>query len=138
MTNDMYQELILDYYRHPRNHGTIEQSDMKARDTNPLCGDEIEITAKVNDNKISDIKFNGKGCAISQAAASMLTEFILDKPVEEVKDVKREDILNLLGIELSPARLKCAMLGVKVLKVAAYSYMGQKMSNEEKDAIDDM
>jgi nitrogen fixation NifU-like protein len=135
---DMYQELILDYYRHPRNHGTIEGADLQARDTNPLCGDEIEISAKVSGGKISEIKFGGKGCAISQAAASMLTEFVKGKPVEAVKDVTRDDVLGMLGIELSPARLKCAMLGLKVLKVGAYTYLGKKMPDAEKDEMDGM
>jgi nitrogen fixation NifU-like protein len=134
----MYAELILDHYRHPRNYGTLDPSDIKARDTNPLCGDEIEITAKISGQKISEIMFNGKGCAISQASASMLTELMTGKNLGSVKDIRRDDILKMLGIQLSPSRLKCAMLSLKVLKLGTYSYLGKKISLKEQDELDSM
>jgi len=132
MTSDsMYADIILDYYRNPRNYGIIEKPDAAARDVNPLCGDEVEIQLKINDKKIKDIKFAGHGCAISQASASMLTELVMGKTLEEVKKLGREDILDMLGIELSHVRIKCAMLGLKVLKLAAYKYLGQKLEEDE-------
>jgi len=127
----MYADIILDYYRNPRNYGIIEKPDAAARDVNPLCGDEVEIQLKINDKKIKDIKFAGHGCAISQASASMLTELVMGKTLEEVKKLGREDILDMLGIELSHVRIKCAMLGLKVLKLAAYKYLGQKLEEDE-------
>lgn len=127
---DMYQDIILDYYRNPRNFGRIKNPDVKARDTNPLCGDIIEMELKLNGNKIVDAKYTGKGCAISQAAASMLTETIIGKSLDYVKKLDKEDILKLLGIEISPVRLKCALLSFKVLKVGVYKYLGETLKDE--------
>ena len=132
---DIYKEIILDYYRHPRNFGKLEQFDIDAHDSNPLCGDEIEIQLSVSaDGKIGDIKYVGKGCAISQASASMLTELAKGKPLEWVKQLAKEDVLEMLGNpELGPSRVKCALLGMKVLKTGVYGYMGMKLSGEEED-----
>src|SRR3972149_118445 len=105
---DMYTEVILDYYRHPRNYGKLEDANASARDLNPLCGDEIEIYAKIEDGKIKDIKFHGKGCAISQAATSMLTERLKGKDIQEIKEIGKPEILEMLGIEISAVRIKCA------------------------------
>jgi nitrogen fixation protein NifU and related proteins len=123
---DIYRELILDYYRNPRNYGKLEKFDIDARDTNPLCGDEIEVQIRVGaGQKIEEIKFSGKGCAISQASASMLTELAKGKPLEWVKQVSKEDIFKLLGNpDLGPSRVKCALLGMKVLKTGVYGYLG--------------
>jgi len=123
---DIYRELILDYYRNPRNYGKLEKFDIDARDTNPLCGDEIEVQIRVGPGqKIEEIKFSGKGCAISQASASMLTELAKGKPLEWVKQVSKEDIFKLLGNpDLGPSRVKCALLGMKVLKTGVYGYLG--------------
>ena len=129
---DMYADEILDHYKNPHNFGTIKLPDASSRDVNPLCGDEIEIQVKIDNNKISDIKFNGRGCAISQASASMLTELVAGKTLEEIKRMKRKDIIDLLGIQLSHVRIKCAMLSLKVLKLADYKYLGEKMSEEEE------
>ena len=131
MSSDFYRELILDYYRNPRNFGKLDPHDIDARDTNPLCGDEIEMQIKVSaeKDKIEEIKFIGKGCAISQASASMLTEMAKGKPLEWVKGLSREDIQKMLGTsDLGPARIKCAMLSVKVLKTGVYGYMGAQYS----------
>jgi len=123
---DMYRELILDYYRNPRNFGKLEKFDIDARDTNPLCGDEVEIQIRVGEGqKIEDIRFVGKGCAISQASASMLTELAKGKQLEWVKEVGKEDVFRMLGNpDLGPSRVKCALLGMKVLKTGVYGYLG--------------
>lgn len=127
MSSDFYRELILDYYRNPRNFGKLDPHDIDAKDLNPLCGDEVEMQIRVSPDKdkIEEIKFVGKGCAISQASASMLTEMAKGKSLEWVKGLSREDILKMLGTsDLGPARIKCAMLSVKVLKTGVYQYLG--------------
>jgi len=130
LSSDFYRELILDYYRNPRNFGKLDPHDIDAKDLNPLCGDEIEMQIRVSPgkDKIEEIKFIGKGCAISQASASMLTELAKGKPLEWVKALSREDILKMLGTsDLGPARIKCAMLSVKVLKTGVYGYLGAQL-----------
>ncbi|HET7037744.1 MAG TPA: SUF system NifU family Fe-S cluster assembly protein [Thermomicrobiaceae bacterium] len=117
---DIYREQILDHSRHPRNFGTLEHADITYEDTNPLCGDRVRIDVKVADGKIADIKFSGRGCAISQAAASMLTELMLGEPLEAVRALTAQEMLDELGVPISPARVKCALLGLKVLKSGAY------------------
>ncbi len=124
---DIYKEIILDYYRNPRNFGKMEKFDSSARDSNPLCGDEIEMQVKFEGSKISEVRFVGRGCAISQASASMLTELAKGKDVEWVKNLSKDDILKMLGNpDLGPSRIKCALLGMKVLKQAVYSYAASK------------
>jgi len=132
-TADIYKELILDYYRNPRNFGKLEKFDISAHDTNPLCGDEVDIQIKVGSGgKIEEIKFSGKGCAISQAAASMLTELAKGKQLEWVKQLSKKDILELLGNpELGPSRIKCALLGMKVLKTGVYGYLGAELDGTD-------
>jgi nitrogen fixation protein NifU and related proteins len=131
LSSDFYRELILDYYRNPRNFGKLDPHDIDAKDLNPLCGDEVEMQIRVSPDKekIEEIRFIGKGCAISQASASMLTEMAKGKPLEWVKGLSRDDILKMLGTsDLGPARIKCAMLSVKVLKTGVYTYMGAHYS----------
>jgi nitrogen fixation protein NifU and related proteins len=125
---DIYRELILDYYRHPRNFGKLEKADIAAHDTNPLCGDEVDMQIKVGEgDSIGEIVFSGKGCAISLASASMLTELAKGKPLSWVKDLSKEDVFHLLGDpELGPSRVKCALLGLKVLKTGVYGYLGTR------------
>lgn len=125
---DIYRELILDYYRNPRNFGKLEKFDIDARDSNPLCGDEIELQIRVGaQNVMEEVKFTGKGCAISQASASMLTELAKGKPLEWVKELAKEDVFKMLGDpELGPSRVKCALLGMKVLKSGVYGYLGTR------------
>jgi nitrogen fixation NifU-like protein len=134
---DIYREIILDYYRNPRNFGKIENPDISKRDSNPLCGDELEMHINLKDNKVSDVKFTGKGCAISQASASMLTELIMGKDFDYVKKLTKEDILENLGLpDLGPARIKCALLSLKVLKYGIYSYVSEKLNdNTSADKI---
>ncbi|MBM4422827.1 MAG: SUF system NifU family Fe-S cluster assembly protein [Chloroflexi bacterium] len=119
--DDMYREVILDHYKHPRNYGKLEPADISYEDDNPLCGDRIRIDIRLDENdRVKEAAFSGKGCAISQASASMLTEEILGKSLDEIKQIGKEQILELLGIELGPTRLKCALLSLKVLKAGAY------------------
>lgn len=117
---DIYRENILDHYRNPRNHGTLEHPDITYEDSNPLCGDRIRIDLKVEDGRIADIKFSGRGCAISQAAASILTEMVEGESLDQIRTLSAQDLLDELGIPISPARVKCALLGLKVLKTGAY------------------
>ncbi len=122
--DDLYRQNILDHYQTPRNFGTLDHPEISAEDANPLCGDKIRIDLRVKDGVIADVKFSGKGCAISQAAASMLTEEIRGKSLEEVKRIGKDEVLEMLGIELGPVRLKCALLALKTLKVGVYGIQG--------------
>ncbi|GBC71383.1 Iron-sulfur cluster assembly scaffold protein IscU [Candidatus Calditenuaceae archaeon HR02] len=124
-------ENILDHYRNPRNYGELLDADIRVKDSNPLCGDVVEMHIKVRDGVVEDIKFRGKGCAISQASASMLTERVRGMRLEDVKNIDRQQILDMLGIELSPVRLKCALLSLKVLKTGVYTYLGQIVERED-------
>ena len=118
--DDFYKEYILDHYRNPRNFGTLEAPDATAEDLNPLCGDRIRFDLKFDaEGRVSDVKFSGKGCAISQASASMLSESLKGEKVEDVARFSQERVLENVGIGISPARMKCAMLGLKVAKSAA-------------------
>jgi nitrogen fixation NifU-like protein len=117
---DLYREVILDHYRNPRNVGTIDDPDISNEDTNPLCGDRVRIDLKIAEGKIADIRFSGRGCAISQASASILTEMIQGEDLEEIRALSAQDVLDELSIPISPARIKCALLGLKVLKAGAY------------------
>ena len=119
--DDLYREIIIDHYKNPIHKGRIEKSDYTFEDENPLCGDHIQIEIKVDANqKVIDAKFDGQGCAISISAADLLLDSIIGKSVEELKTLSKKDILDLLGIDLSPVRLKCALLSLKVLKAAVY------------------
>ena len=135
---DIYREIILDYYRNPRNYGKIESPDISIKDSNPLCGDEIELHVKFDGDKIIDVKFTGKGCAISQASASMLTEMIIGKDLKDVKDVGKDDILDSLGLpNLGPARIKCALLSLKTLKLGVYSHVAGKLGTADAEKLKD-
>ena len=135
MSSDIYKDIILDYYRNPRNFGDLPNPDVRAKDSNPLCGDIIEMQLKINDGKIEDVRFKGKGCAISQASASMLTETVKGKTLDEAKSMSKTDVLNLLGIDPGPTRIKCALLGLKVVKLAVYGYLGQAITEEVKQLV---
>lgn len=116
----LYREAILDHYKHPRRKGNLENPDIHYHDHNPFCGDELTIELKVADDVVVDAAFDGRGCAISQATASMLMEEIVGKSLEELKQLDKAYILELLGIEIGPVRLKCALLSLKVLKAGVY------------------
>lgn len=119
--DDMYREMIIDHYKNPRMRGTLDPHDFTYEDDNPLCGDRIRIDVRMGgEGRISEAAFDGEGCAISQASADMLTESIVGKTLEEVKALGKEQILEMLGIQLGPVRLKCALLSLKVLKAGVY------------------
>jgi nitrogen fixation NifU-like protein len=129
---DIYHEMIIDYSRNPVNYGKIENPDVTFHDSNPLCGDSIDIDMKIIDDKISDIKFHGKGCAICMACSSVLTEITKGKNIEEVRTITKHDVLSELGLEnLQAVRIKCALLSLKVLKSALYSYLGKNMKDSQ-------
>ena len=118
---DLYRETIIDHYKNPQHRGNLDPHDIAFEDDNPLCGDHIAITLRVDDNsRVSEATFDGHGCAISQASADLLMETIVGKTLEEVKALKKQDILDMLGIDLGPVRLKCALLSLKVLKAGVY------------------
>ncbi|MFZ2487027.1 MAG: SUF system NifU family Fe-S cluster assembly protein [Anaerolineae bacterium] len=116
----LYREAILDHYRHPRHKGHLEHADISHFDHNPFCGDEITLELKIVDGIVTDAAFDGRGCAISQASASMMTEEIIGKSLDELKGWTKDDILDLLGIEIGPVRLKCALLPLKALKAGVW------------------
>ena len=129
---DIYHEMIIDYSRNPVNYGKIEDHDVTFHDSNPLCGDSIDIDMKIDNNKISDIKFHGKGCAICMACSSVLTEITKGKDIDEARNISKNDILGELGLEhLQAVRIKCALLSLKVLKSALYSYLGRNLENSK-------
>ena len=119
--DDLYREQIIERYKNPQFRGHLDPHDIQFEDDNPLCGDHIEITIRVNgDDKVTEAAFEGKGCAISQASADLLVESIQGKSLEEIKHMNKDDVLELLGIDLGPVRLKCALLSLKVLKAGVY------------------
>lgn len=119
--DDFYRDLIIDRYQHPHHRGTLDPHDITFQDSNPLCGDEIRIDLRVDgDGRVSEVAFSGQGCAISMASADLLLESIQGKTLEEIQAISKEDILEMLGIELGPVRLKCALLSLKVLKAGVY------------------
>jgi len=119
--DDLYREVIIDHYKNPSFRGRLDPHDISFADDNPLCGDHIQIDLRVgSDGTITDARFDGHGCAISQASADLLLESIIGKPLEDVKSMGKQDILDMLGIDLGPVRLKCALLSLKVLKAGVY------------------
>lgn len=123
---DMYQENILDHYKNPHNFGTLPNPTATVKEYNPACGDTVEMQVRIESQIIADIRFHGNGCAISQAAMSMLTDEVKDKPLDFVKNLTKDSVFDLLGIEVSPFRIKCALLGLKALKVAVYQAEGKR------------
>jgi nitrogen fixation NifU-like protein len=119
--DDLYREVIIEHYKNPSYRGKLDPHDISFADNNPLCGDHIQIDLRVSaDGIISDARFDGHGCAISQASADLLVESVIGKPLEEVKSLNKNHILELLGIDLGPVRLKCALLSLKTLKAGVY------------------
>ena len=133
--DDLYRENILDHYKNPRNHGRIEDAGASAEGMNPLCGDEVTITVAFDEDgeTIGDVRFEGRGCAISQASTSMLTELVKGRKAAEVLAFDKDELLDEVGIPLTPVRLKCAILGLHTLKVA----LG-RATGAETDADDDI
>jgi nitrogen fixation NifU-like protein len=122
--DQFYREYILDHYKNPRNFGRLEHPDISHEEDNPLCGDVIGMDFNVRDGVIEEVKFHGRGCAISQASASLLTERLKGMSLDDAKQIGKADVLGELGIDISPARIKCALLSLKVLKVGAYGLAG--------------
>ena len=119
--DDLYREVIIEHYKNPDHRGLLEPHDISFEDENPLCGDHIRIDLRVGeDGKINEVAFDGHGCAISQSSADLLLDSIIGKTVDEVKTLTKADVLDLLGIELGPVRLKCALLPLKILKAGIY------------------
>ncbi len=119
--NDLYRELIIDRYKNPLYRGKLDPNDFTFEDSNPLCGDEIRIDLRVDGNgRVTEAAFDGHGCAISQASADLLLESIIGKTLDEVKALTRDDVMDMLGLELGPVRIKCALLSLKVLKAGVY------------------
>lgn len=126
--DDLYREEILDHYEHPHHHGTLAGSDISLSDNNPSCGDRISIDVKLSPDhtKIVDIAFKGNGCVISQAATSMLMDAVIGMSLENVERLDRQTVLDLLGVPLTPMRIKCAVLGLKVLQAGLYHYRAKQ------------
>ena len=119
--DDLYREVIIEHYKNPGYRGHLDPHDIQFADSNPLCGDHIQIDLRVDERDVvSEARFDGHGCAISQASADLLVESIIGKPLEEVKKLNKEYVLDMLGIDLGPVRLKCALLSLKVLKAGVY------------------
>jgi nitrogen fixation protein NifU and related proteins len=132
MSDQLYREVILDHYKNPRGHGVIEDADASAEGLNPLCGDEISIYVAFGDDgeTIDDVKFSGRGCAISQAATSMLVDMAKGRKAHELAEMPKDELLEEIGIPLTPIRLKCALLGLGVLKVALHRAKNTPLPDE--------
>jgi nitrogen fixation protein NifU and related proteins len=128
--DSLYREVILDHYKNPRGHGVIDGADAEAEGQNPLCGDEVSIAVAFEGDTIADVRFQGRGCAISQAATSMLMDMVKGRSAQEVASMSREELLDEVGIPLTPVRLKCALLGLGVLKLALHKGRGTPLPEE--------
>jgi nitrogen fixation NifU-like protein len=138
--DQMYREVILDHYKNPRGHGLIEGADAEAEGQNPLCGDEVSIYVAFDDDgeTIDEVKFSGRGCAISQAATSMLTELVKGRRATDVATLPRDELLEEIGIPLTPIRLKCALLGLSTLKLALHKAKGTPLPEEWAGMTDEL
>lgn len=130
--DSLSMEVLLDHYKHPHNAGEIKDADITHEEGNPSCGDQLKFYIKIKDGIIEDIKFKGKGCIISQASASLLTDDVIGKRIDDAKKFTKEDILDMLGIPIGPMRLKCALLPLKVLKIGLY---GLSQWNDEDEEV---
>jgi nitrogen fixation NifU-like protein len=130
--DQLYREVILDHYKNPRGHGVLEEPDVSAEGQNPLCGDEVSIYVSFEPGSdiIDEVKFSGRGCAISQAATSMLMEMVQGRAASDVASLTKDDLLEELGIPLTPVRLKCAILGLTTLKLALHKGKGTPLPDE--------
>ena len=132
--DDLYREIIIERYKNPAHRGNLDPHDISYVDENPLCGDHIQVDLRVNEEGIiTDASFSGHGCAISQASSDLLMEHVIGKSLEDVKALNKQSVLDLLGIELGPVRLKCALLPLKVIKAGVYGIGSEEMPPEEED-----
>jgi nitrogen fixation NifU-like protein len=138
--DQLYREVILDHYKNPRGHGVLEPHDAKAEGQNPLCGDEVTVSVRfaADGETIDEVGFEGRGCAISQAATSMLTEMVKGRKAADVAVLPKEELLEEIGIPLTPIRLKCAILGLGVLKVALHRAKGTPLPEEWQGLADEL
>jgi nitrogen fixation NifU-like protein len=138
--DQLYREVILDHYKNPRGHGLIDDADAYAEGQNPLCGDEVLIYVAFDEDgdTIDEVKFSGRGCAISQAATSMLTEMVKGRSAREVASLPRDELLEEIGIPLTPVRLKCALLGLSTLKLALHKAKGTPLPEEWAGMSDEL
>jgi len=140
MTSEFYRDRIIDHYRNPRNYGSIDDAEVKVHESNLLCGDDIELYIKLDEEKkVKDIKFKGRGCAISIASASIMTELLKGKKIDELLTFTKKELVDALGIEtlgLNPSRIKCALLPYKALKIGVYNLLGKEMSEEKEHLLD--
>ncbi|HEX9056706.1 MAG TPA: SUF system NifU family Fe-S cluster assembly protein [Ktedonobacterales bacterium] len=133
--DDLYRQYIIDHYRDPRNHGHLDRPDLHAADTNPLCGDRVEIDLKVDGDRVSEVRFDGRGCAISQASASMLTERIEGATLDELRALTPDDIFEMLGVAIGPARQRCALLSLRVLHEGIGGPYTGRYDAEDEDEV---
>ncbi len=138
--DQLYREVILDHYKNPRGHGVLESPDAEAEGQNPLCGDEVSIYVSFAEDgdTIEDVRFSGRGCAISQAATSMLTEMVKGRSATHVATLPKDELLEEIGIPLTPVRLKCALLGLGTLKVALHKAKGTPLPEEWAGMANDL
>jgi nitrogen fixation NifU-like protein len=133
--DDLYREIILEHSKHPHNAGTLDAPDISHEEHNPLCGDRVRIDLQVSNGTITDVRFLGRGCAISQASASLLTDELRGKTLDEARNISKEDLLDLIGIPLdkNPVRIKCALLSLKTMKTGIYNYLGTQLEEDLDD-----
>src|SRR5437763_14573169 len=138
--DQLYREVILDHYKNPRGHGLIDDPDAQAEGQNPLCGDEVSIYVAFGEDgdTIGEVRFSGRGCAISQAATSMLTEMVKGRSAQEVATLPRDELLDGIGIPLTPVRIKCALLGLSTLKLASHKAKGTPLPEEWAGMSDEL
>jgi nitrogen fixation protein NifU and related proteins len=134
--DDLYRQYILDHFREPHNYGSLEHPDIHTADSNPLCGDRISIDLAIQDGRVAEVRFSGRGCAISQASASMLTEKIEGASLDELRALTPQDIFDMLGVEIGPARQRCALLALRVLHQGIGGpYTGHFEADDEEDNL---
>lgn len=135
-SNNIYHEMIIDYSRNPLNFGEITDCDVTHHDSNPLCGDSLDMDLKFKDGKLDNVKFRGQGCAICIACSSVLTELVKGKSVDEVRSIHKDDILSELGLEhLQAVRIKCALLSLKILKFALYKHLAKTQTDDDTESL---